>query len=296
MSEKQLRHLAKPMLLTATLIWGSSFFVMKNTLDALPVQYLLAFRFTIGAVLMSALCAKKWRTMTRDYLWRGGAIGVVLYLAYAVQTYGLALTTPSKNAFLTSVYCVLVPFLYWGIAKIKPDIYNISAAVLCVAGVGFVSLNGDLSVQSGDLLTLLCAVFYALHIVAVAKFSSGKDIYLLTALEFAACAVCAWAAAAIFEPFHISALRDGSVLIALGYLGVFATRVALLFQNVGQVHSDPNSAAVILSLESVFGVLCSVLFADDRVTLPMAVGFVLIFAAVICSETKLAFLRRGAES
>jgi hypothetical protein len=76
-------------------------------LDALPVQYLLAIRFTTGAVLLGLLCWKKWRIFTPDYLWRGAVIGGFLYLAYSVQTYGLALTTPSKNAFLTAVYCVL---------------------------------------------------------------------------------------------------------------------------------------------------------------------------------------------
>lgn len=82
------------------------------------------------------------------------------------------------------------------------------------------------------------------------------------------------------------------MLLPLAYLGVMATAVALLFQNVGQVWSDPASASVLLSLESVFGVLCSVIFAGDQVSLRMAAGFVLIFAAVLCSETKFAFLRK----
>ena len=109
MSEKIMRKLAKPMLFAAAFIWGSSFFVMKDALDALPVQYLLAIRFTTGALLLGLLCGKKWRSFTPDYLWRGAVIGGMLYTAYSVQTYGLALTTPSKNAFLTAVYCVLVP-------------------------------------------------------------------------------------------------------------------------------------------------------------------------------------------
>ena len=106
MNEKMMRRLAKPMLFAAAFIWGSSFFIMKDALDALPVQYLLAIRFTAGAVLLGLLCWKKWRIFTPDYLWRGAVIGGFLYLAYSVQTYGLALTTPSKNAFLTAVYCV----------------------------------------------------------------------------------------------------------------------------------------------------------------------------------------------
>ena len=156
---------------------------------------------------------------------------------------------------------------------------------------GLVSLSGDLTVNSGDALTLLCAIFYAAHIVAVAKVSPGKDIYLLTVFQFAFAALYAWIGGMLTETFPVHALADPNVILPLCYLGVMATTVALLFQNVGQVNSDPASASVILSLESVFGVLCSVLFADDTVSLRMAAGFVLIFVAVMCSETKFAFLR-----
>lgn len=291
MSGNFVRRAAKPMLFAAAFIWGSSFFIMKNALDAIPVQYLLAIRFTMGALLLALVCWKRWKNVTKDYLWRGAIIGGCLYLAYSIQTYGLALTTPSKNAFLTAVYCVIVPFLYWLFVGVKPDRYNILAAALCVGGVGLVSLSGDLSVNLGDALTLLCAIFYAAHIVAVAKVSPRKDIYLLTVFQFAFAALYAWIGGALTESFPTQALADPQVILPLCYLGVMATTVALLFQNVGQVNSDPASAAVILSLESVFGVLCSVVFADDTVSVRMAVGFVMIFVAVVCSETKFSFLR-----
>lgn len=293
MNEKIMRKLAKPMLFLAAFIWGSSFFIMKDALDELPVQYLLAIRFTVGAVLLGLVCWKKWKTFTPDYLWRGAIIGAMLFTAYSVQTYGLTLTTPSKNAFLTAVYCVLVPFLYWIFGQVKPDRFHVLAAVLCVTGVGLVSLTGDLSVNPGDGLTLICAVFYAMHIVSVAKVSPGKDIYLLTVFQFAFAAVYAWIGGALTETFPAQALAKPEVLLPLAYLAVMATTVALLFQNVGQVWSDPASASVILSLESVFGVLCSVLFAGDEVNGRMLAGFALIFVAVVCSETKFSFLPFG---
>ncbi len=292
MSENFMKKAAKPMLFAAAFIWGSSFFIMKNALDELPVQYLLALRFTMGAVLLGVLGWKKWRLFTPDYLWRGAVMGALLYLAYTVQTYGLALTTPSKNAFLTSIYCVMVPFLYWLVARIRPDRYNVLAAALCVVGIGLVSLEGDLTVNLGDALTLACAIFYAAHIVAVAKLSQKRDIYLLTVFQFAFSALFAWTGGLALETFPAAALTRSEVLLPLLYLGVMATAVALLFQNVGEAWSDPSSAAVILSLESVFGVLCSALFAGDEVSIRMGAGFVLIFVAVVCSETKFAFLRK----
>lgn len=293
MKPEVMTKLAKPMLFAAALIWGTSFFIMKNALDIMPVYYLLAIRFTAGAVLLSLVCWKKWKDFTADYLWRGAIIGGCLFLAYAVQTFGLSYTTPSKNAFLTAVYCVIVPFLYWAVMKRRPDRYNIAAALLCVSGVGLVSLNGDLSVNIGDALTLICAFFYAAHIVAVAKVSPGKDIYLLTIFQFGFAAVYSWCFGILNETFPVEAITDPAVFLPLAYLCIMATTVALLFQNVGQIWSDPASASVILSLESVFGVICSVIFYGDQVTVPMAIGFVLIFVAVLCSETKFSFLRKA---
>lgn len=293
MSPKAMKMLAKPMLFCSALIWGTSFFIMKNALDVLPVFYLLAIRFTAGAALLALVCGKRWKRFTPDCLWRGAVMGGFLFLAYSVQTFGLALTTPSKNAFLTAVYCVLVPFLTWAVVKRRPDKFNVIAALLCVTGVGLVSLNDQLSINAGDLLTLVCAVFYASHIVAVEKVSPGKDITLLTVFQFAFAGLYAWVGGLLTETFPARALTDPAVYLPLAYLCVMATTVALLFQNVGQVWSDPASASVILSLESVFGVLFSVLFYGDPVTGRLLAGFGLIFVAVVCSETKLSFLRRA---
>ncbi len=293
MNANLMRKLAKPMLFAAAIIWGTSFFIMKNTLDVMPVFTLLAIRFTAGGCLLALVCWKKWRACSWDYLWRGAIIGAFLFLAYLIQTFGLERTTPSKNAFLTAVYCVLVPFFYWAVMRRRPDRYNIIAAVLCVTGVGLVSLNGDLTIAAGDWLTLIAAGFYAAHIVAVEKVSPGKDIYLLTVLQFAFAGLYAWMGSFAFETIPVQALQTPAVFLPLAYLCVMPTTVALLFQNVGQIWSDPASASVILSLESVFGVLFSVMFyPDEKVTAMMLAGFVVIFVAVLCSETKFSFLRK----
>jgi len=288
-----MRKLAKPMLFGAAIIWGTSFFIMKNALDVMPVFSLLAVRFTAGALLLGLICWNRWKDFTVDYLWRGAIIGAFLFLAYLIQTFGLERTTPSKNAFLTAVYCVMVPFFYWAVMGKRPDRYNIGAALLCVTGVGLVSLNGDLSVNMGDILTLIAACFYAAHIIAVEKTAQGKDIYLLTVFQFAFAAVYAWIGSVSFETMPLREMADPAVFLPLAYLCVMATTAALLFQNVGQIWSDPASASVILSLESVFGVLFSVICYGDQVTIPMALEFVCIFVAVVCSETKFSFLKKA---
>ncbi len=292
MSEKQMRRLAKPMLAGAALIWGSSFFMMKDIVDVIPPLCLLAIRFTGGAVLLGLVCHSKWKNFTPDYLWRGAVIGGFLWAAYTVQTFGIRYTTPSNNAFLTAVYCVLVPFLGWAVMGKKPDRYHILAALLCVTGVALVSVTGGFTIGLGDSLTLVGAFFYAAHIIAVEKVSEGdKDIYLLTVFQFGFAGLYCWLGSFLLGDFPAMADFTPGILAQLCYLTVMCTTVALLFQNVGQIWSDPASASILLSLESVFGVFFSVIFYGDPVTPRLVLGFAVIFLAVVCSETKFAFLQ-----
>ncbi len=291
MNETALKKLAKPLIVIATLIWGSTFFIMKDTLDDVDLMFLLAFRFSLAAAILALVFWKRWRVMDLRYLWQGGVLGVLLFAAYAVQNYGLTDTTPGKNAFFTAVYCVIVPFLYWAVDRLRPSRWNVLAALLCVAGIGFVSWDGGLSLTGGDLLTLLSGFIYACHIVAVSKFSQGRDIFILTILQFAATALCCWTGTLFTHGVPVDGLPQRAWWVLL-YLAVAATALALLFQNVGQKYTDPSSAALLLSLEAPFGVAFSVLFGSENPAPLMYLGFLLIFLAVVCSETQFKFLRK----
>ncbi len=278
-----MKRLAKPALLLATLIWGSSFFIMKNTVEMIPTAYLLAIRFSVAAILLAAIFAGKLKLINKEYLWQSAVIGLCLYLAYYTQTIGLSGTTPGKNAFLTAVYCIIVPFLYWLVDRTRPTKYNVAAALLCVTGIGFVSLTSGFTVQWGDAFTLVGGFFYAAHIVVVAKFSKDKDAVLITILQFAFCAVYAGITALFLHP-EIQWNFSGSFWLGISYLAVCCTACALLLQNLGQKYTNPSSAALILSLESVFGVLFSVIFYKERLNIRLCIGFLLIFAAIMISE------------
>ena len=270
-------------LLAAAMIWGSSFFVLKNALDDMPVFLILAIRFSVGFGLLAAIFHRRLRAMKKAAVLHGAVCGVLLFTAYAFQTFGLRDTTPGKNAFLTTVYCVLVPFIGWLLFKNKPTLWNWLAAVMCVIGIGLVSLNESLTVNRGDALTLVCGVFYALHVLAVGRFTRHEDAVALTIVQFGAAALCNWAFSLLTEPMP-TAIPAGAIL-ELCYLAVFPTTVAMLLQSVGQSVTPAAPAAILLSLESVFGVLFSVLFAGEQVTLRLLCGFTLIFLAVIASET-----------
>lgn len=282
---------AKLALFGASLIWGSSFLVVKNSMDSMEPHTLLGFRFTIGCLLLCLIFHKKLKQLNRDYFLKGGLIGLLLFLAYSLQTIGITDTTPGKNAFLTAIYCVIVPFLYWIVDKSRPDIYNFSAAFLTVAGIGLVSLNGKFEIRFGDAFTLAGGFLYAFHMIAVSKFGRDKDPVLITILQFGYAAVLSWVVAFLAEDMSIS-WNTGAVT-GLLYLSVFATSIALLFQIIGQKYTKPAPAAIIMSLEAVFGVIFSVIFYGEEITPKLFIGFLLIFIAVILSETKLSFLKKG---
>lgn len=277
-------------LLTAALIWGSSFIVMKDTLDHIPVFMLLAIRFTLGGLLLAVIFRKRLMQADRS-IWGHGAIcGVLLLAAYATQTYGLKTTTPGANAFLTAVYCVMVPFMAWGFFRKRPTAWNWAAAAMCITGIGLISLSGDLTIGAGEWLTLLSGLLYALHIMGLSHFGSKDDPIVLTIVQFAVVAVLSWLCTLTAE--HRSAFPAPSAWPQLLYLTVFATAVTLVCQSVGQSLTPPSQSAILLSLESVFGAFFSILLGRESLTLPILCGFTLVFVSVIVSETQLSFLRR----
>ena len=282
---------AKLALLLATLIWGSSFIIMKDALDDITTYYLLAIRFTGAFVLLGIVFWKKWKHINKDVIIVGFIMGTALIAAYAFQTFGLMDTTPGKNAFLTAGYCILVPFLFWGIAGTRPDKFNVIAAVMCIVGIGLVALDDNLSVGRGDLLTLVCCVFYALHIVVSAKFTRTMDVMLLTIGQFFFAAMWSWVLAFLFEPPLIISEMSTEIWMVLGYLCVFATAGALGLQTFGLKYTSPSAGALILSLESVFGVIFSIMVGAEEVTARLLIGFAVIFFAIVVSETKLEFLQ-----
>lgn len=292
--DKLFTRLAAPLIVIATVIWGSSFVVMKDSVSALPPMWLLAIRFTLSGLLLGLFCGKRWKLLDRGYLLGGAATGFFLCSAYIFQTFGLTYTTPGKNAFFTAVYCVAVPFLNWLVYKRRPDRYNVLAALLCLTGVGLVSITGsDASAFNlGDVLTLIGGLFFAAHILAVDRFAQGRDIFLLTALQFLFFALFSWLGVAITRPALDLSVFHGPLLARLAYLVVFVSCGALLFQNIGQKYTPPAKAAVLLALEAPFGVIFSVALAGERPAPLAFLGFGMIFLAVVCSETKFSFLRR----
>jgi hypothetical protein len=131
-----LSRIASLALFAAAFIWGTSFVIMKDVSERLPPSFLLAVRFTIACLLLSAISWKRLQRLNKSYVFPGVLIGALLFSAYLVQTYGLIGTTPGKNAFLTASYCIITPFLFWIVSKKHPDGFHLASALVCLAGIG----------------------------------------------------------------------------------------------------------------------------------------------------------------
>ena len=264
-------------LLSAACIWGFAFVIVKDSLDYVPAIYMLAFRFTVAAVALALIYGRKLRQLDAAY-WKNGAIlGLFLFLAYAFQTVGCDYTTAGKNAFLTTVYVILVPLLSWPLKRQRPGWYVFAAAGMSLAGIGLLALknepvNGVLSMNFGDLLTLICGFFYAVHILFTARYDERQDPILLTVIQFICAALFSWVASPLLDgAFPVKAILNPHVLGSMLYLGIFSTMIAFVLQNVCLKYVASSIAALFLSMESVFGVLFSSVFLHERMTSRMFV-------------------------
>ncbi len=225
----------------------------------------------------------------------GALIGVILFISYMLQTIGLKYTTASNNAFLTSVYVVIVPVVAYFIIKRKPDIFNAVAAVLVLIGIAFLTVDftdfsiGKSATFKGDMLTLLCAVFYAFQVTLIAHYARRHDPIVLAIVQVVVVAVLSTPAALFFEGTQLAVTASGIALLL--YLALIATALCLVMQNVAQKYTTPTHAGLLMSLESVFGTLLGVVIMGDNISRQMGLGFI-IFIALIIAETKLSFLRK----
>ena len=306
--------LARLALIFTTVIWGSSFVIMKDALSEVPPFFTLSIRGVIGTGFFFILLLRDTRKkedqtavhkeeqivlhreesntdsglkkILSSAFFPGCVLGILLFLAYGTQTLGLERTTPGKNAFLTAFYCVLVPFLHWILDRKRPAPANLFAAIFCVIGIGFISLqteiSGQIGISTGDALSVLCSFLYAFHIIAINRYSAKLNFLSLFFIQFAMFTFCAAISAVLFESFPtFVSLGTGLRFV---YLGIFATGLAFFLQGFGQKYTPPSQSAVILSMEGMTGAIISILAGQEELSVRLIAGFAFVFFGVIISE------------
>lgn len=289
------RYIAESGLLLIGILWGMGFVTVKIGLNAgMNTFYLMWLRFLGSFVLLSILFRKKIKKVSKDDLKAGVILGIIQYFGYVFQTYGAAHTTVGKNAFFTAINVIIVPYIFWILNKKRPDIFSFSASIICLIGVGIMSLDSNLNfthLNKGDVMTIISAFFFALQVAYTGYF--GRKVHpmnlvllqmLIGGLLFAG------------TQFATSGLREviplhGETLMAIIYAVVFSTAIPMLLQIYCQRLTTATKASILMSTESMFAPIFAFFVLGEIMTLRVALGAVFILFSVVVSETKLGLVK-----
>lgn len=276
------KHLAVAGLIAVTIIWGGGFVASDIALESLRPFQIMTIRFLLASILMGAASIRDLKGMCLEEIRAGMLMGTALFVGFAFQIVGLQYTTPSKNAFLTALNVVMVPFIAFVILKKKIGMKSIAGAVMAIAGVGLLSLEKNLTLGIGDALTLICAAGFAFQIFFTSEFVKKYRAVVLNFVQMLTAVALSVVSLFLFGETDFCATAKGWLSVL--YLGVISTALCYLLQTASQRYVDETKAAIILSMESVFGTLFSILILHEQITLRMICGCMIILAAVIVSN------------
>jgi len=277
-------------LLLTALIWGSSFPLGKIALTYYSPLFLTMSRYLLGGIIIGIYLNKKIFTITKKQLLGGIVCGVIFYFGYLIQIIGLQYTAPAKQSFLAALYVIIVPFLYWLAYKKKPDFYNFIAAILTLVGIYLLTAVGPGGFNKGDLITIFSSFLYAGHIAVIGYLVKKMDPIILTFLQTIVAGVIGLGFSLALEPLPTEFPLIG--ILSVLYLTIFCTIIAYGLQVYCQKYISEMKTSILLSLESVFGTILSVLFLHDPFTIVMFIGCIIIFLGILTSETKWGFLKK----
>jgi drug/metabolite transporter (DMT)-like permease len=272
-----------------TILWGSTFVVVKSSLDHSSVFLFLALRFTLAGLLMAAWRPRVFFSIEREEIFAGLRLGFFMFAGYAFQTAGLQYTSASNSGFVTGSSVVLVPLLFgifWG-HRLTSWVY----AGALAAGFGLYYLTipaeGVAHLNRGDVLTFVAAASYAVHIILVSEYTKQHSASALSALQVIACAGMAWIMTGIAATIRWQPIRfepSWLLLAGVAVCAVFATALAFSIQLWAQQYTTPGHAAILFTLEPVFAVLTSYIFLGERLAARAIFGAAFVLAGILIAE------------
>ncbi|WP_346876971.1 MULTISPECIES: DMT family transporter [unclassified Clostridium] len=294
MTKTQLK--ANILLLLTAAIWGLAFVAQKVGAEHVGAFTYNGIRFALGSISLIPLILflnkkkgenEETKNNDRDSLKltvKAGIIaGCALFIATSLQQMGVMGTTAGKAGFITGLYMVIVPILGLFL-KQKVNKSTWLGIVIAIIGLYLLSINEDFSISNGDLLVLIGSVGWAVHILLIDNFTKKIDPLKLSSVQFATCSILSLVMAIIFEDINMVGISGAMVSILYG--GLLSVGVAYTLQVVAQKNAKPSHAAILLSMESVFGALGGAMFLGERIGARGLVGCILIFIAIIISQLK----------
>jgi drug/metabolite transporter (DMT)-like permease len=277
------------LLVLMTLIWGSTFVLIKEALKDSSPLLLNAVRMALAAVLLALYYRKHLNTWTRPALTAGVVVGIFLYLGYALQTTGLKLTTPSKSAFLTGTSTVLVPLILVMFWKTRIHLWRVVGIALAFLGLflmtvpaGRAGLADFANVNRGDILSIGCAFGFALQIVFLGRATQRFPFEQIAVLQIGTAAALMAVTAPLLE--HPRFQPSNAVIATVLITGILGTAVAFTVQAWAQQFTPATHTALIFNMEPVFAWLTSFLYLNERLGLRAGAGALLILTGVLVSE------------
>ena len=274
------RTKAELALIGVTIIWGSTFVMVKEALEQISTVLFLALRFSLAALALAAIYHRK---VTRKGLIPALGAGCLLFIAYVLQTTGLELTTPSKSAFLTGLSIPMVPLASSLVYRVVPRMAEVAGVLLATVGMALMTVpQGFGGLNRGDVLTTGCAMAFALHIVLVARYAPVVGFETVAVGQTTMAALLGICSAGWIEPLRFR--MTVGVAVAVGVTGLLATAVAFTTMAWAQKHTTSTRSALIFALEPVVAWLTSWILTGETLPLQARLGAGLILGGVLLVE------------
>ncbi len=277
---KQLQ--ADLMLLFVTLSWGVSYYFTKVALDDVQEFNLIALRFTIAFILSGLVFHKKIRESNTKTIKNAFILAILLFSAYVCFTFSVIYTTTTNAAFITSLAVVLVPIFSSVIFKLKPEKNAVGGVGFALVGIALLTLNGKFSVNYGDILSFLCAVSCAFHLILMGKLTKEVDSVALGVLQIGFVALFSIIFTCIFETPKLPSVLQTQIFVI--FLSVFCTAAAFIAQTIAQQYTSPTHVGLIFSLEPVFASIFGLLFLNEILSLKGYVGCLFMLIGILIAE------------
>jgi drug/metabolite transporter (DMT)-like permease len=272
--------LATLALLAMTACWGSTFFLIKDLLDRLPVLDFLAVRFAIASIALWLLAPRALGRLSRGSLRHAVVLGLLYGVAQILQTAGLAHTPASVSGFITGMYVVCTPLFAAVLLHSRISAATWGAVALAMVGLGVLTLSG-FSVGYGEAITFVSALLYALHIVGLGAWSDARQAMGMTIVQLIVITVVCLV---VTTPDGVELPSTARDWLSVIYMAVFAGALALAGQTWAQAHLAPTRTAIIMSMEPVFAAFFAVLLGGESATVRMLVGGLLVLTAMLIVE------------
>lgn len=279
-------------LLLVTFIWGTTFVMVQNAVNYLPplafntLRFFMASLFLLGFLLF--LQPTSFKMLNKQILRDGSIIGLWLFAGYAFQTAGLQFTTTAKSGFITGLSVVCVPLLAYLVLKQKPNPNALLGTLSATVGLYFLTGPNSLTFNIGDFLTLLCAIFFALHITFTGRYAPRYPALLLAWVQITMVTLFSLLSTLFIEKSSIqfgqSILSKPEVLWALGITSLLATALAFLAQTICQKFTKTTHVAFIFTMEPVFAGLTAYFYAHEPFTSYSLIGSLFIFFGMVFAE------------